>query len=227
MSYDKHNPTLRRLSFDFNNWKYPKESVYVPEGVTVDRALALDRQTANGDYKTDPLGFDNRKSWHEHKAKYNKKNDDVLMLHSEILRHDTLRLHLIEDLTRAISDTKHDSKRLRYFTSNYVRYQFWAMSCLATLDNGVVTIGFVAETLNIARTTLRKVIKECLEADWITAHEVDGNVAYQATDQTVNTYFLRMRRFYVDTTPAAQTRKTAYESLVRYENEWERKYSIE
>tara|TARA_R100000544_G_C2225517_1_gene60381 strand:- start:1648 stop:2355 length:708 start_codon:yes stop_codon:yes gene_type:complete len=227
MAYDRHNSTIQRMSIDFSSWVYPSESVHCPSGVTMERAYQSDRHHLNGDVASDYVGNGEfREKWLESKMFWSTTNKrDVPFTHGEAVRHDVTRLSLMEEIRKSVDDHEHDSKRLTYFASNYVRYQFWCMACLAAMENEVVTIGYVAETLSIPRTTLRKVIKECLDAGWITAHEVDANMGYMATDETVNTYYLRLRRNYQNMTTTAMSLKSSFESLIKYEDKFNARFN--
>ena len=96
---------------------------------------------------------------------------------------------------------------------------------MGTLDNKGVTIGYLSGLYKTARSTVRKVITDSLEAGWITKKCFDGSETYIATDTTVNTYYTRMRRQYAEVSAQSIMRTITYESLCKFEDEFNSKFN--
>ena len=231
MSYNKHNPKLTRMNYDFEDMT-GKQVVHVPRGLDHERASQLDRWTTNRDVENCALRGDNaRDAYHRTITKiYNPPTEDnpkpdTPVVFSGSLRHDMLRADILRVIKSELNDIAHESKRVKYFFSSTIRKQVLYALILGTLDNKGVTIGYLSELFKTARSTVRKVIKDALAAEWIIKKELDKDTCvYFATDVTVNTYYMRLRRQYVDASPHSLLRMITYESLVSFEESWHENY---
>lgn len=234
MSYNKHNKKLEKMNYDFEDMS-GKQVVHVVRGMDLKRAEKLDRWTTNMDVENCALRGDKaRREFHEHKTKiYNPPTEavpepDTPIVFSESLRHDMLRADILRVMKSELNDIAHSSKRVKYFFSSTIRKQVLYALILGTLDHKGVTIGYLSELFKTARSTVRKVIKDALAAEWIIKKDLDKDTTvYYATDITVNTYYMRLRRQYVAASPHSLLRMITYESLVSFEDSWHEQYKNE
>jgi hypothetical protein len=224
MSYEAYTKKIRKMKRDFTN-EIPNKIVHCPTGVTLDRCHEFDSWCTNGEDQ-DPHSATKRREtkWHETKAKFNRGDmENIPLTFPEGLRHDMLRSDLVANIQQMISDKDHESKRLTYFSSNKLRYELFIIFVLAAVDNECVSASYISRTFTESNSSIRRELKICLEAGWIVEHKIDASLGYMATAETVNTYYLRMRRLYSG--PGAVSansllRITNFASLCRYEDDF-------
>lgn len=226
MTYTKHNPIITAMndSFPVSKNAGATEVVHCPEAISLKRALELDKWTTQKTTYTDcPLGkADHRESFHKAKMFYNNDDpDDVPTIFSECVRHDTLRADLRKNILQLKQDKTHNSKPLQYFSSNLTRYGVWLITVLATIDNQSATVSYISTTLELAETTVRKCVTECVDAKYLIEHILPtGQKGYMATGEVVNVYYTRMRRVFQLGTAPSIARQSVFHALIAYEDKF-------
>ncbi len=231
MSYTKYTKEIKKMRRDFMSER-TQSIVHCPTGVTMERCHQLDSWVTNkiaGSKEGLPARTrELRSGWHETKAKFN--NDDmnnVPLVYSESLRHDTLRADLVKNIKQMITDDEHPSKRLSYFSSTKLRYELFLILVLATVDNETVSASYISNIFNESNSSVRRELKICLEAGWIVEHKIDNVIGYMATSETVNTYYHRLRRLFIGKNAVSANsllRMSNFASLCSYEDDFNSKF---